>query len=162
MIFPSEQMGLTPYIAGGYHRWLRDFAGGGDSGYIVDGYPETYQFAWYALGFLVQYSPCPSWVLNIDASAGTMENVTNKSWTWYNQPNSYQKLLTLKQRFIYNLGVGSDYQFARHWHALTEINYWYFKYGKSANSPLPNNNFWFEPNSTTRQLSIMLGIGYAI
>jgi hypothetical protein len=91
-----------------------------------------------------------------------MENVTNKSWTIPNNAsNTNQKLLTLKQRFIYNLGVGADYRFLQDWHGLLQLNYLYFKFGRSANSHLPVHQIWYEPNSTTRQLSIMAGVGYA-
>jgi hypothetical protein len=73
-----------------------------------------------------------------------------------------EKVLLLKQRFLFNVGTGSDYRFAKNWHALTQINYWYFKYGRSANSSLPpSDRYWYEPSSITRQLSVMVGIGYA-
>lgn len=162
MVFPTEKIGITPYVAGGYHRWLRDLPGVGDEGFLLNGYPETYQFSWYALGVLAQVSPTPNWVLNLDVNAGTMENVTNKSWSPFNSPPTFQKLLTLKQRFAYNFGVGGDYRFARDWHALAQVNYWYFKYGRSANSYFNINSYVYEPNSTTRQLSIMVGIGYEL
>jgi hypothetical protein len=163
MFFPSSSVGLTPYIAGGYRRWLRDISGiPNEKGYLLNGYPETYQFAWYSLGMLVQYSPSPNWVFNIDGNAGTMENVTNKSWTPLLAPATYQALLTLKQRFIYNIGVGGDYRFAKDWHLLLQLNYVYFNFGRSANKYLPEESYWYEPNSTTRQFSMMAGIGYQL
>ena len=146
MFFPNDKLGLTPYVAGGFHRWLRDLPGiGGQNGYLTGGYPETYQHAWYALGLLTQFVPYQNVVLNFDANFGTTENGENRSWNSFDSPPTYQQTFSLKQRFTYNLGVGGDYRFARNWHALAQINYWCFKYGLSASSALGI----YEPNSTT-------------
>jgi len=154
----NNKIVLTPYVAGGFHRWLRDIAGVNDSGFLVSGYPETYQHAWYALGVLLQYTPHPNWVLSLDGNAGTIQNAQNRNWSSLvgNGARTVQQVYSLKQRFAFNLGINSDYRFLQNWHALLQMNYWYFKYGLSAATYFGT----YEPNSTTRQLSFLVGLGY--
>lgn len=158
MIPLRDKASLTPYIAGGFHRWLRDVAGVGDNGFLTFGYPETYQHAWYALGLLAQFTPAVNWVVNVDGNVGTNENGQNRSWSSLASTHTVQQTLSLKQRFAFNLGAGTDYRFLQNWHALAQINYWYFKYGRTATSSVGV----YEPNSTTRQLSFLIGLGYAL
>lgn len=160
--FPSEQLALTPYATIGYHRWLRDTSGipydHAGTTVLLNGYPETYTNAWYGAGFMLQYATSSTWVLSAFAEGGRTFHAALASWSTLDGITA-QSHFDLQPHSYYQIGAGSDYAFADHWHFLANISYFRFGYGMSEKNNIGGLEIW-EPDSTTGEIKTSLGVGY--
>jgi hypothetical protein len=152
-----EKYSVTPYVTGGFHRWLRDFNGVEILNFKVNAYPETYQHLWYGAGALLQWAATPKWVLSLDGSVGTTASAEMKSWNSFHSPYTIKQTFDLGARPTYSLGLGSDYALTKNWHLLAQVNYLRFGYGCS----FPSSLDILEPESRTRQFTTSIGFGYS-
>lgn len=138
---------ITPYGTLGYHRWLRSIS-----------YPETYHHNWAGVGALLQLAPTSKLVLSLDGNTGQTFNAQLHAWNTFFPPNTLLLPANLGSRSYVIAGMGGDYNFYDKWHFLANLNYWRFNYGKSSLDEFGI----YEPDSNTRLLAAMIGIGYEL
>ena len=102
-------------------------------------------------------SPIPKLVISLDSNVGRTSNAQVHTWNIF----FFDTLLfneSLGSRSYFMANVGADYQIAKDWHLLANLNYWRFNYGMSN----PNQFGVLEPTSNTRLLTAMVGVGYSL
>lgn len=131
---------LTPYAEIGYRYWSRDLGG-------VGGYGEVYQ-NWEAMaGLMVQYSPRSRWVLSLSGAAGT---------TFSASMQTFGETFPLGNKLIWRAQGKAGYFLTERTDLSATIEYQSFGYGAS---PVDANGY-YEPDSTTHETTLLLGVGY--
>ncbi len=175
---PNHSVALTPYLTGGYYRWLRDVAGSPYNDVLLDAHAETYSNGWYGLGMLGQWAVTQRWVLSAFGEMGHTFDAQMFTWNTttfdpalpvnFTQENTYH----LGARNYYQIGFGSDDRFSGNWHFLANFSYFHFSYGQSQNMPYSitfnqgganetTSGSSDEPNSTTREVLSTVGLAYS-
>jgi hypothetical protein len=131
---------LTPYSEIGYRYWSRNLGG-------VGGYGEVYQ-NWNAMaGLLVQYAPRSRWVLSLSGAAGA---------TFSASMRTFGETFPLGNRLIWRTAGKAGYFLTERTDVTATVEYESFGYRAS---PVDANGY-YEPDSTTHQTTLLLGVGY--
>jgi opacity protein-like surface antigen len=138
---PASRAQLTPYVAYGYHNWVRDMQG-------QYGYKETYSHHTLGGGLMGQYALTDRLVATVDGSAAALIS-----------PKMSADLFgdfTLKAKAQEQLVLGLDYAVTRNLHVSGSYRLTHFEYGHS-----DVNNGMYEPDSKSTQQLFLVGLGYA-
>jgi hypothetical protein len=144
----------TPYIGAGYHDWQRKVNGG-----------EEYSNGYVGGGLLLQWTPISRFVLSAHGLAGTTFG-SHIDVNDYGAPAAVPARMAtsgitgfsgaLGDSPIYRVGVSGDYAVTRNIHVSAGVEWVDFKYGESA-----VYSGYYEPNSSTQNTIVKVGIGYA-
>ena len=131
---------LTPFAEIGYRYWSRDLKG-------IGGYGETYE-NWDGMGgLLAQYSPASRWVLSLSGAAGTMFDASMSTGG---------ECFSLGDKLIWRTQGKVGFRLSQRVELSLTGGYESFGYGAS---PADANGL-YEPDSTTHQTTLLLGIAY--
>jgi hypothetical protein len=136
---------LTPYLGGGSHYWSR-----GPN-------PEDYSNGYLGAGLLAQWAIAPKIVVSgYGLIGGTVGSYFSTAPTPGGAIGSWSA--SLGDSAIYKAGFSTDYALTRNIHLNFGLDYVRFAYGRTSGvSPFGT----VEPNSTTSNLKVKAGIGYA-
>jgi len=142
--FPlTPQVQVIYYAFYGYHQWIRDSTS-------IYGTDEHYRHHSLGVGMLGQYAITPQLVASIEGSVGgtigASMNAGNTAGTFKLGSNA-----TLMG------ALGLDYAVTQHVHINAAYQVTHFKYGQS--NLLASG--YIEPESTTTNQTLQLGMGYA-
>lgn len=137
----GDNLMLTPYFGIGSHYWRRG------------PFPETYTNGYAGAGVLAQFAASRQLTFSgyglvggdFDSSIAVASHAGVAGWSG-----------NLGNSTAYKLGAGADYAITPKLHVNAGVDYANFSYGQS---PFVNGNV--EPHSTTSNVSLKLGIGYA-
>jgi len=142
--FPFTPQGqVIYYVYYGYHQWLRDSTS-------VYGYDEHYRHHSAGVGMIGQYAVTPQLVASIEGSVGGTFAASMNA-------NIIQGKFNLGSAATLMGAVGLDYAVTRHFHVKAAYQITHFKYGKSNLV----DGAYYEPDSTTTNQTVRLGVGYA-
>lgn len=143
---------VTPYLAYGYHRWIRDGIG----------FKEVYSQQEAGPGVLAQYAPISRLVLGLDLHAGyTFDARMVGSSGFAGEPGITPRL---GSRPTETAAVSADYALTRHIHLTANYTVQHFEYGAS---PLVVGWYesihtnWMEPASKTTAQIFTAGVSYS-
>jgi opacity protein-like surface antigen len=141
---------VTPYLGVGYHDWQRK---------VNDG--EEYSNGYVGGGMLVQWAPASGFVLSahglIGSAFGSYIDVLGSY-----HPASVMATIggvfsgPLGDSAIYRVGLSADYALTRTIHLNAGVEWVDYKYGESA-----IYDGWYEPDSSTSNTTVRVGLGYA-
>jgi hypothetical protein len=135
---------LTPYLGFGTHYWSR-----GPN-------PEDYSDDYLGGGLLAQVAVAPKFVLSgYGLIGGTLGSHFSTSPTPTGSVGSWSS--GLGNSVIYKAGISADYALTANIHINAGLDYVNFAYGESGASPYQT----VEPHSTTSNLMLKVGLGYA-
>ena len=138
----TKQLMLTPYVEFGHHKWERG---------LGDGNNETYSHSFYDVGAMLQYSPIQQLVISGKLYTGhTLNSDISSTSTTFSGAS-------LGNSSLNGYGLSVDYAFTKEFHANLGYEHSEFKYGYSS----VNNLGYYEPDSTTKNNTYSIGIGYA-
>lgn len=143
---PGEKWMLTPYLSFGRRYWVREI-GVGTRGSFV----ESYNFIYYALGGMIQYSPWERWVLTGSAELGRTTDA------WINVPPAGLNHTSLGSSLIKKFGAEVDYRAVRWLHLFAGFDYTHFRFGESALQYFPFG-YVLEPFSRTEIYNYTVGV----
>lgn len=143
-VFGPDSPLLTPYLALGRHRWVRNGAASDPYGYL-----EIYKHNMVQTGVLAQGALGPSLVATIDLNVGWLFGAG------INVP-AYGLDTALHGERALGAGLRFDYAITRSLHAALSFDDLDFKYGKSGVM-----NQLLEPDSSTIRAVSMLSLGWA-
>ena len=132
---------LTPYAELGWHLWHRG---------VNDG--ETYSYYHCGIGLLGQETPVRNLVLSAHFLLGRTFYPYIAVKNYFDGP--------LGDTAYSNAGVAADYALERQLHARLALDFTRFGFGRSAFYPFGTAQVW-EPDSTSRYLTLKVGLGYA-
>jgi hypothetical protein len=139
----GRAMMLTPFVEVGYRYWSRDLTGTG-------GYNEDYT-NWDAMGgLLAQLSPAPRWVLSFSGAVG---KTFGAEMTTDNSVTGASENFTLGSEITWRLQAKAGYRLTERIELTATAEYSTLSYGASAVD-------WtgtYEPDSTTRQTTLLMG-----
>lgn len=142
--FPlTPQVQVIYYAYYGYHQWIRD----SNSSYGTD---EHYRHHSLGVGMLGQYAITPQLVASIEGSVG---GIIGASMNAGNTAGTFK----LGSNATVTGALGLDYAVTRHVHVNAAYQVTHFKYGKS--NLLASG--YYEPESTTTNQTLLVGLGYA-
>ncbi|HZB92326.1 MAG TPA: hypothetical protein VE397_12840, partial [Stellaceae bacterium] len=131
---------LTPFGEIGYRYWARDLTGTG-------GYTEDYH-NWDGMGgLLLQYSPVERWVLSLSGAAGQ---------TFGADLTTQGETFNLGSKLIWRTEAKLGFRVSERVELTGSAAYESFGYGASP----PDVNGFYEPDSTTHQTTLLIGIAY--
>ena len=139
-----KQFMLIPFIEFGYRNWDRD----------LHSYSENYHHFDAMGGLLAQYAPVSKLVLSFTGAWGS---TFAAGMTATNPTMDFD----LDSAGIWKIGGKLGYTFTSKWEILAGIDYKQFSYGKSQlvfNTE--DNLYYYEPDSTTKELSTNIGLAY--
>lgn len=140
----GDPLMVIPFLEIGYRYWERHLEG-------VGGYIEDYQ-NWSGMGgLLVQFSPRERWVASLSAAGGA---TFAASMTAPEPPAA--ATFTLGSKAAWRVEAKIGYRFTEHLELTGTADFDDFGYGAS---PVNAAGF-FEPNSTTQQTTLLMGISY--
>lgn len=135
---------LTPYAELGYRYWDRDLTGAG-------GYPEHYS-NWEGMGgLLAQYSPIARWVLSLSGSAGT---------TFGGNLDASNIHFRLGDDLTWRTQAKVGFRVTTHLELLGTATYERLGFGASPVYPISPTMGLQEPDSTTHQATVLVGVAY--
>ncbi|NLH82482.1 MAG: hypothetical protein GX458_16790 [Phyllobacteriaceae bacterium] len=141
---------VTPYAGLGFRNWTRTVNGTG-------GLREDYRHGYAGAGLMVQYAPADHLVVGVNGLIGgtfAAEMETSLLTGGAVIPVGKYKL---GSRAIYMAGANIDYAFANNVHVSTGVDYVGYGYGRS-----PQDAYGiYEPDSTTHDVTIKVGLGYS-
>ena len=139
--FPlGNEVIVTPFAEIGYRYWARH-AGG------IGAYAEDY-WNWDGLGgLLAQYSPADRWVLSLEGGAGK---------TFGADMETSGKKFKLGSELIWRTKAEVGYRLTDHLELTSTAAYESIGFAASA----VDTNGYYEPDSTTHQTTLMLGVAY--
>lgn len=144
---------VTLYLELGYHKYDRYLGYG-----TPDGYRETYTHNYYGVGALGQYSA----INKIVFSAYFLNGRTYGANIVVALPSPYAGFSAkLGNSALYKVGVSVDYAFTINFHANLSVDTASWNYGKSQNQSIGNGLYAYEPDSTTKDTTAKISIGYA-
>jgi hypothetical protein len=140
----SDDMMITPYVAGGYQDWNRDLQG-------PYGYVEDYHSDLIGAGVMFQYAINPRLVIgaNLEGLAMIGGGMT---------PHIYNGILgsaSFDTSGQEKIGADIDYRVFSQWHFYGGLRYTHFNY---TGGPLKYGAF--EPSSSTNLFSMDAGVAY--
>jgi hypothetical protein len=145
---------VTPYLGVGYHDWERRVNGG-----------EEYSNGYVGGGLLLQWAPFSGVVLSAHGLAGTTF-ASHIDVASYGDTSAVPARTAiygitgfsgdLGDSAIYRVGASGDYAVTRNIHVSAGVEWVEFKYGESA-----IYYHYYEPNSSTRNTILKVGVGYA-
>lgn len=141
----SQNTVLIPFVEIGAHKWTRT---------LNQFQTETYDNEYYGAGLLGQYAINPKWVIGTSAMVGETRHATISG-------GGLPDNAPLGSSNLYKLGVATSYNMVGNWYLNARADYLHFGYGHSAVYAVPGGFVVIEPDSTTRQLSFMVGMGYS-
>lgn len=133
---------FTPYLSGGRRHWRRDIAIN-TPGELV----ETYDFDYFGVGQMIQYSPWTRLVFTADGMIARTAHAT------INVPPVLDHT-ALGSAPLVKLSLEVDYQAAAMLHLFAGLEYEYFTFGQS---DIQTSGF-LEPNSETRLRNFDVGL----
>jgi opacity protein-like surface antigen len=143
----SRNFMATPYLGAGYHDWQRNV-----------GYQEEYTNGYVGAGLMLQWSPINRFVLSANGLVGT--TFDSHIVTGGSLPID----VALGESTIYRVGLSGDYALTRSIHVNAGVEYVDFAYGKSAVTVFSDgqhNYYVNEPDSTTKNTTVKVGVGYS-
>ena len=142
--FPmTPQVQVIYYVYYGYHQWLRD-----STSYY--GNDEHYRHHSVGVGMIGQYAITPQLVASIEGSVGGIIGATMNA-------NDVAGKFKLGSNATFTGALSLDYAVTRHIHVNAAYQITHFKYGNSS----PVDGLYYEPESTTTNQTLQLGMGYA-
>lgn len=144
----SRSFMATPYLGVGYHDWQRN-----------PGYQEEYTNGYVGAGLMLQWAPINRFVLSANGLVGTTfgSHITTGG--------SFPIDVALGNSTTYRVGLSGDYALTRSIHVNAGVEYVDFAYGKSAvttfNVPGVGTIGVLEPDSTTKNTTVKVGVGYS-
>jgi hypothetical protein len=144
---------VTPYVGAGYHDWQRKVNGG-----------EGYSNGYVGGGLLVQWAPISGVVLSghglVGGTVGSHIDVGSFGVSGAVRTAGFGGITgfsgALGNSTIYRVGLSGDYALTRNIHVSAGVEWVDFKYGESA-----VYDHYYEPNSSTQNTTVKVGIGYA-
>jgi hypothetical protein len=136
---------LTPYAEIGYRYWSRELTGTG-------GYTEDYH-NWDAMGgLLAQWSPVARWVLSLSGAAGKTfgADMSTSGITGANEN------FALGSEITWRVQAKAGFRITERVELTSTAEYSTLSYGASA----VDANGYYEPDSTTHQTTLLLGIAW--
>jgi opacity protein-like surface antigen len=138
----NDRSMLTPYLELGHHEWDRGVNLG-----------ELYTHNYYGVGVLGQYASTDRLVLSARALFGSTfaaNIVVNGAFSG-----------ALGNSVLFKAGAGADYALVQNLHATLDVEYTSFNYGISALYPLGGGYYGWEPDSSTKNTTVRIGLGAA-
>ncbi|WP_433692141.1 hypothetical protein [Herbaspirillum seropedicae] len=140
---------LTPFADIGHHEWQRGVNAG-----------ETYRHGSYGVGLMLQAKVMSKMVVSATAIlARTVDahiDVANSDAA--QASNAFST--SLGNSRLYKAALSIDYALTPALHASAGVDYYAFRYGRSANVRTANGLAYYEPKSDSRYVSFAVGVGY--
>lgn len=147
---PLGPVEIIPYLAGGYQNWFRNIGGSA-------GYGELYQAGLVGGGVKIDLAATDAFVLS---ARGEALGVIGGSLQASALPNLYGPgTVPVQGNFgpsaEERISIDADYRVRGPWHAFANIGLDHFNYSGSK-----VDNGYYEPISSTLQVSSLLGLAY--
>lgn len=155
-VFPiAQDLAVLPFAEFGIRTWRRDLGG-------QEPYTETYRNDWLGAGVSELYAPAwagASRPLVVSASVSAAETfsagMTTSGLATYGVPD---ESFGLGRKARYSLGLAADYAVTRSVYLRFGVRYEQFGYGTSSLVPIGGGYAMLEPNSTTRETTLHVGL----
>ncbi len=138
---------VIPYGEFGYRDWDRNMPG-------VYGYDENYHNMSGMIGVMAQYSPVQKVVLTADGAFGYTFNAGMDAGS------PFSTSFDLGGNPTWRFGGQAGYTFTKQLEAFTAVDYTHLSYGMSAAQSVGGGYAVLEPNSTTDQTTLHVGLAY--
>jgi hypothetical protein len=142
LVFNGGREQITPYVAVGTHKWLRDSSGD------QYGYREDYSHKFAGIGAKWQVALTPSWALESDVMAGRTSNAKMVL-------PAMDTTLELGSKSVTSIQVAAIHNLGARMHGHYGVEYNTFAYGIS-----PAVNGVLEPDSKSHIVRVTFGLGY--
>lgn len=149
----NNELMVTPFGELGRHQYVRTLVVGTPASY-----QETYTHNYFGIGALAQFSPSEKVVYSLNAMIGRTYGANLVAVL---PGPSVGFSAKLGNSMIEKIGVSVDYAFTKNIHvnAGAEVAGW--SYGASANQPIGNGLYVYEPKSTTSITTAKVGMGFS-